>query len=1104
MLPNFARLGSVFRWSIGLLLVVSACQSDPAPAPRRPNLDALPETSFTLLPAAETGIAFANRLPEDYYRNILRYQYYYNGGGVALADFNGDGRLDVCFSGNLQAPQLYLNQGDWKFALATKARLDLPGPSWTTGISVADVNADGHPDIYLCRSGNLREDNRRNLLYINDGQGTFSEQAARYGLDDPGYGMQAAWFDYDKDGDLDVYLANHAINFYGNGNTQGAGKTDAYAGDKLLRNDGGRFVNVTRSAGMKEAADSYGLGIAIGDLNGDGWDDVYVSNDYHVPDYCYLNQGDGTFREAGGEVMRQTSFFSMGSDLGDLNNDGLPDLMVVDMAPDDHRRRLTNIGGITYEEHLGNLRKGHGHQYMFNAVQLNNGNGTFSNVAALTGMQETDWSWAPLIADLDNDGRQDVYVTNGLRKDVLNLDFINYVSPEFAKFTDARGQLPEDAFRRLLAELPETQLANHCYRNLGELNFEPVAREWGLNQPSWSNGAAYGDLDGDGDLDLVVNNLDQAAFVYRNEGSGGKAIRLRLQGPQGNSQGLGAHVYFTTSAGTQYRQAYFNRGFLSAVEPVVHVGVGEESEAEVRVVWPDGKEQTLTVTAGAVVPVHYRDAKANSTPVESEQALLRELKAGPPIAHRENDYDDFKRDFLLPRKLSAEGPYLSTTGTGEGQLLYQGGSAGNAGQLLRRSAGAWLMVNGPWERHREREDAGSVWLDYDGDGDRDLYVASGGAEFAAEHENYRDRLYRQEEDGRFTSVELPDLRHSSGQVRVADYDNDGDPDLLIGGQVQVGAYPLPGTTVLLRNEDGQFVPAPLPDEGEWGMVNDLRWTDFDGDGDRDILAVGEWMQPRFFSNQGGQFVEASGETGLPDLTGWYHGITPGDFDGDGDTDYVVGNLGLNHRYRATPDAPFGLLAGDYDGNGSIDPLLGPTVDGRLVPLHGRQVLREQLNYVQKDFPSYSGFADAGLDDIIGERADRTQWEARATTAASLYLENLGGGRFDYRPLPRLAQVSAVRSGLAADVNSDGHLDLLLAGNTYETEYRTPRSDASTGLVLLGDGSGSFTPVRSKDSGFWATGNVRGLYRLGDSDTVLVVRNDGPVTAFSWTSALSRK
>ena len=1067
------------RWSgiVAFAWVSLAGCGTPADPVDAPAEGTSPTTEFTLLTAERTGIAFSNDLPEDYYRNILRYQYYYNGGGVALADFDGDGRLDVCFTGNLQPPRLYFNRGQWQFTKSDDAGLALPGPaSWVTGISTTDVNGDGHLDIYLCRSGNLQLDNRRNLLYVNDGTGHFTEQAARYGLDDPGYSMQAAWFDYDKDGDLDLYLANHAINFYGNGNTAGVGKTDAYAGDKLYRNDAGRYVNVTRSVGMAEAADSYGLGIAVGDLNDDGWDDVYVSNDYHLPDYCYLNQGDGSFREALAEVTTQTSFFSMGNDLADLNNDRLPDLVVVDMAPEDQQRRLTNVGGISYEEHQRNLRAGYHHQYMYNAVQLNNGNGTMSNAAALTGMQQTDWSWAPLIADLDNDGYQDVYITNGLRKDVLNLDFVNYVSPKYANYTDARGQLPEDQFKRLLDEIPSTKLANYCFRNAGDLNFSPVAAEWGLDRPSWSNGAAYGDLDNDGDLDLVVNNIDQPAFLYRNDRTSGGAIRLRLLGPPGNPLGLGAKVYVTTAEGVQYRQAYFNRGFLSAVEPVLHIGVGEGDGAQVRVEWPDGKVSRLSTATGTVTPVDYREARSIPEVTPVAETILRPTEGILRIDHRENEYDDFKSHYLLPRKLSAAGPYLAVSGAGE---VYVGGSAGNAGELYRRGSGGgdYERITGPWTDDRAAEDAGAAWLDFDGDGDEDLYVAGGGVEFAPRSQDYQDRLYRREADGSFVAVALPELRHSGGVVRTTDYDQDGDPDLLVAGRQQPGAYPLPGTTVLLRNEGGRFVTAELPDEGAWGMVNDVAWVDYDGDGDRDILAVGEWMSPRFFRNDAGSFTEVSNDTGLPELTGHYFSITKGDFDADGDIDFVLGNLGLNHRYRASPEAPFGILAGDYDDNGSLDPLMGPTIDGRLAPLHGRQVVREQLNFVKRDFATYGDYARASLDDIIGQRSNRTQFQARATTFASLYLENHGDGTFAYRPLPRAAQLSTVRAGLTADYTGDGHLDVLLAGNTYETEYRTPRSDASTGILLVGDGAGQFTPVMSRQSGFWATGNVRGLYLL---------------------------
>lgn len=1081
-----------FRFHLLASFLAVWCMACKDNAPVIPEPGTTETTGFTQLSADESGLDFTNALPEDQFRNILRYQYYYNGGGVAIADFDADGKPDIVLSGNISGPRLFLNEGRMKFRENTAASgIRVPGrASWSTGLSVVDINADGHPDLYLCRSGNLQLENRQNLLFVNNGKGKFTEEAATYGLADPGYSMQAAWLDYDKDGDLDCYLANHGINFYGR-SPGGAGQNAQYSGDKLYRNDNGRFKNVTTAAGIREDAISYGLGIAVGDLDQNGWDDIYVSNDYFVPDYGYLNQGDGTFRESIRELTRHTSFFSMGNDLADLDNDTLPDLITLDMNPADHVRRLSNISGITYEDHLDLLRKGTHHQYMYNAVQHNGGDGTFKDVAQQTGMANSDWSWSPLIADLDNDGLQDVYITNGLRKDVLNLDFINYDTPAFARYA-ARGELPQDKLLELLAKIPSTKVANAAYRNGGDLAFESVAAAWGLDEPSWSNGAAYGDLDGDGDLDLVVNNVDQPAFLYRNDATGNNAIRLRLVGREPNTQGLGAKIYLTTSSGTQYRQAYFNRGFLSAVEPVIHVGIGQATAASVRVEWPGTQVQTMRVKAGQIHVLREVDATTGRAGPPRAAPLFRPLALATLPVHVENIYDDFKRNYLLPHRLSAEGPYLAVgDADGDGrQDYYLGGSVGQSGRLLRQTReGNFVSLSGPWQNYRDREDAGAAFFDYDGDGDDDLFVASGGSEFADGNPRYRDALYRNDGRGRFSEISLHYATGPASCVRANDYDGDGHEDLFVGGRLSPRSYPESGQSFLLRGTDDGLHPVVLPANGKLGLVTDAIWTDYDSDGDEDLLLVGEWTHPRFLRNDEGEF--ALDDAGMREISGLYRAVAAGDFDGDGDPDYLLGNLGNNNRLQT----PLTLRAGDLDDNGSTDLLLGYTTpDSVIRPLHGRDVLQQQLVYLKKQFPRFTQFAEASLDEVIGERADRITHDLTARVGASLYLENLGDGTFKWRTLPALAQLSTPRAFLVADYDGDGHLDALLAGNTYETDYRNGRSDAGTGLLLKGDGAGGFTAVPSHSSGFKAACNVRDMrsIEVAGRAAILVANNNGPV------------
>lgn len=1091
---------------LAALLLLSACggdagtTSDTAVDPGK--------KPFTLLRPEETGVRFANMLPENERMNILLYENFYSGGGVSVGDLTGDGLPEIFFVGNTVGNALYLNKGGMSFEdITDKAGVKGRG-RWGKGCTMVDIDADGDLDIYVCNAGLYNDEKRRNELYLNNGDGTFTESAARFGLDDPGYGTQAAFFDMDLDGDLDMYLLNYGIE-------KRIGVTDIrslkherdpFAGDKLFRNDGGLFVEVGAGAGISNSALGNGLGVGVGDLNNDLYPDLYVCNDFFERDYLYINNGDGTFTDKLKEQVRHTSNFSMGLDVADMNNDGHLDIMVADMVAEDNYRQKANMSGMDPERFWAAVDAGFHYQYMVNTLQLNNGNGSFSEIGHLAGVANTDWSWAPLFADLDHDGWQDLIVTNGLRKDVRNNDFNKKVKAFYA--THDANKDPAgfwNGIKELLAQMPSQRLPNYVFRNKGDLGMEKIADAWGLDEPSFSNGAAYADLDGDGDLDLVMNNLDHTAFVYRNEAvemGTKRMLKVAFAGPKANPFGIGTKVAIRIGDRAQYRANDPTRGFQSSVEPMVYFGThGAEKVDEVTVTWLDGRTQTLrNVPVDATLTVKHSEATGTYRPPAPPQALFAELgdRIDGLFTHKENAFDDFAREVLLPHRMSQFGPALAVADVdGDGtDDIFIGGAKGQAGALLLQKGTALVKAPDAFSAQRNSEDVGATFLDADGDGDMDLFVVSGGSEYDAGAADLQDRLYINDGRGgfRMATQGLPEMRTSGSCAVAADYDGDGDMDLFVGGRVVPGQYPVAPRSYLLRNDGGRFTDVTAevaPDLVSPGLVTAATWTDMDGDGRLDLVVVGEWMPVMVMRNDGSTF-SAIGKGLVPDKSnGWWSSVVAGDLNGDGRMDLVLGNLGLNYKYRASAEEPFEVFSDDLDGNGQRDIVLAYYQQGTRFPVRGRQCSSQQVPGIAEKFKDYNSFASSPLEKVYGNEALGNALHLQAFTFATSVLLSTPDGGHVLQPLPNAAQLSSVNGIVLGDVDGDAITDIVLAGNLYQSEVETMRNDAGIGCVLKGDGKGAFTPLSVLQSGFFAPGDVKALrpIRLADGGTGIVVANN---------------
>ena len=1082
------------------LLAAAACR----PAAKEPTL-------FELLTPSQTGVRFENRLPEDTAFNILNYLYYYNGGGVAAGDVNGDGLPDLYFTANLGPNRLYLNKGNYQFEDVTDRAGVRGAGGWTTGVTMADVNGDGRLDLYVSGVSYLGMQGH-NVLYMNNGDGTFSDRTKEVGLEHVGYSTQALFFDYDGDGDLDMYLLNHSTHTERTiGRRPDRNERNPRAGDKLFRNDGGHFRDVSEQAHIYGGLEGFGLGVVASDFNLDGCPDLYVANDFQENDFLYINNCDGTFTESITKATGHTSRFSMGVDAADMNNDGRPDLMVVDMLPQREEILKTSANAESFTVYDLKRRAGYHSQYARNTLQLNRGAGRFSEIGYLAGVFATDWSWSPLFADLDNDGRKDLFVTNGIFRRPNDLDYINYVGNDANQASLAKGITRDNM--SLLMKMPQVPLAKYAFRNNGDLTFTNMAAAWGLAQPGFSNGAVYVDLNNSGALDLVVNNVNGPASIYRNrarEVNGSHYLTIQLRGEGANTGGIGAKVIVRHGATTQTMEQMPTRGFQSSVDPRLHFGLGASARIDtLTVVWPDQRYQTLTgVLVDRVLALSQRDASGRyHYPRTGAPPLFDDVTArvGIDFKHAEDSFLDYNREPLMPHLLSREGPALAVADVNGDGLddIYVGGAKWQAGRiyLQQRDGRFRAAVQPSIAADSIAEDVDAAFFDANGDGYVDLVVASGGNEFWGDADALRSRLYLNDGRGNFRRdvSALPAVFENASCIVPGDFDGDGDIDLFIGSRVVSRQYGLIPRSHLLRNDGtGRFADVTMelaPALSQAGMVSSATWIASRDAGRLDLVVAGEWMPVRVFRQEGGRFVDRTAESGLAGTSGWWNSVTAADLRGNGRTDLVLGNLGLNSYIRASAAEPARLYVGDFAHNGSLQQLLTFYKDGVSYPLAGRDEIVRLIPSLRSRYPSYKSFGASRVEDIIPSADLKEAQVLEARTFASAVALSDGKGSFTLTALPVEAQFAPVYAALAGDYTGDGHTDLVLGGNFSGVTPVRGRYDASYGLLLRGDGTGGFAAVDMDASHLMVEGEVRRMkpLRAANGDRLIIVaRNDTTV------------
>ncbi|MEP6647659.1 MAG: VCBS repeat-containing protein [Saprospiraceae bacterium] len=1087
------------------------------------QLAATPKTAarFTYMPSEETGVNFSNILKEDFDYNIYTYEYMYNGCGVAAGDVNGDHLPDLYFASGFGPNALYLNLGNFKFLDVTKESGVEAIEGFKTGVTMADVNGDGKLDIYSCRTSKDNDGKKTNFLFINKGNKEingvqvpiFEEEAKQLGLDDISNTNHACFFDYDRDGDLDLFLLNHRIGFtlatqmrlqQGNdGNIIRITKPETpFESNKFYKNDHGHFTEVTAAAGVTSSA--FGLSATVADINQDGWPDLYVANDYIEPDFILINNKNGTFTDHYKDYLKHSSQNSMGSDVADFNNDGLMDIMVLDMKPEDPIRYKELLNIMQYDRYNLLVQYGYGRQVGRNVLQLNNGNNTFSEIGQYSGVAATDWSWSPLFADFDNDGWKDIYITNGYRKDVSNSDYMNFFRDSMQK----AGGLTPDRFPKIqdfLKYLPEQKISNYLYINSGKLSFIDASKESGIEKPSFSNGAAYADLDMDGDLDIIVNNIDEKAFVIRNDITGRHWLEIDVEQSNGNKDGIGTTAYLHNGDSIQVEMLSTNKGFLSSSEPIIHFGLGASTTIDSIILqWPEGdKEIMRTVKADQRIIW-----KKGSGTIYRDRAMpaAHTLFSADPGAitwqHKENEFVDFKREKLLPYMLSREGPCMSTGDVNGDKLIdiYAGNGAGYSSDILLQNENGTFTPSrsSALERDSAFEDCGSILEDLDGDGDLDLVVISGGNAAQMNDPLYMTRYYTNDGKGIFTrSADFPIIRTNAGAILALDYDGDKDLDIFIGGKCSPGSFPTAAKSYVLRNDHGHFTDVtkdvfPLLDG--IGMISDIKAGDLDRDGKPEIVVAGEWFPISIFSFEGGKYVDKTAVYGLEKTSGWWKCLSLADIDGDGDLDIFAGNIGLNNRLRTSVDQPVTLVTNDFDKNGSLDPIMCFYYNGKEYPYAGRDLIIAQIPRLKKKFLRYTPYASATLEDIFTkEELEGSKYLTANTFMNTLFINE--NKKFKSVNIPYQAQLSPVFDIIINDFNEDGKSDILLAGNFLYSETETGEMDAGNGTLLLQNGDGTFRYVPNREHGFWAQNEARELKMINLANgmrAIVTGNNNGPI------------
>lgn len=1047
-------------------------------------------TLFTLLKNTQTNIHFSNKVKENLYFNFLNYPYIYNGGGVAVSDINNDGLPDLYFTSNQGSNKLYLNKGNFQFEdITTKANVS-DSKGWSTGVTMVDINNDGWVDIYVCKSGSLKNDElRKNKLFINQKNNTFIESAKAYGLDDPGFSTQAYFFDFDKDNDLDMYLVNHRKDFQNNAiiNPFIQQNKEPYNSSQLFRNDGNHFSNITKEAEIANKA--WGLSAAIGDFNNDNYPDIYVTNDFLEPDFLYINQKDGTFKNEILTRFNHISFNSMGSDFADINNDLKPDLIVLDMMAEDHIRGKENMASMSTENFNALVKSGYHHQYMSNMLQLNNGDGNFNEIGQLARIAKTDWSWAPLIADFDNDGYNDLFVTNGIQNDLSNQDFRNQIRKNIRNHKKV-------TLKEAINMMPSSKLSNYIFKNNRNLTFTNETKNWGLTLKVNSNGAIYADLDNDGDLDIVTNNQADEAHIYKNNATN-NFISFSLKGPKNNRNGIGSVVKVYSDSIQQSKELYVSRGFQSSVTNKLYFGLNKNNTVDsVEITWSNGLKQLLTnCKINSLNLLNYKNAKNRILKAKHKPPLFEEInpeKIGINYQQKENKFNDFSLQLLLPQKQSEKSTPLAVADVNNDGLddFFVGNSLGNIAALyIQKKNGTFINSNqNLFNKDKIYEDTDCKFIDVDSDKDLDLIITSGGYEIKENSPLLENRLYLNDGKGNFyKSNNLPKSTTNSKGICAADFDNDGDIDLFIGGNVLHGKYPLSAKPSLLENRNGKFIDVTLEkiaDLSEIKIVNDAIFSDYDNDGDPDLFIVGEWMPILLFENIHGKFIKKEIPV-LKNSNGWYQSITETDLDNDGYKDYIIGNWGLNNKFHPTKNKPLHIYAGYLDASSTFDVVLSKvSKTGKLLPVRGKECSSQQVPNLNKKITSFKKFAWLTLPEIYGENQLKKATHFKVTKLNSFILKSDKNHNFTIQKLPIEAQFSPTLSTEVFDINNDGYLDIFGVGNIYDAEVETIRYDASKGYILLGNKNEGFNFLN--DSSYFNYNESKAIKRIKINNKVCFI------------------